>query len=72
MGNLSDTERSALQADKGLLQDRLDSLQSEKDAQRAQLQKLQEMMFEGSLPPMDAMEGAMKMKKKRKTKRDTW
>jgi DNA repair exonuclease SbcCD ATPase subunit len=69
-GGLSDGERNMLQADKEHLQDRLESLQNEKDQQRAQLQKLQELMFENTLPSMDALEG--KMKKKRKTKRDTW
>jgi centromeric protein E len=71
MNNLSDSERDTLQADKDQLQDRLESLQSEKEEQQAQLQKLQERIFESSLPSLDNLED-VKLKKKRKTKRDTW
>ena len=71
MDNLSDSERNALQADKEELLNRLESLQCEKEEQQLQLQKLQDIMFDGSFPSLDSLEGG-NIKKKRKTKRDTW
>ena len=70
LGDLSDDERTNLQADKERLQERLRSLESEKEQQSAQLAKLKEMMFESSIPSIDEYDGGLK--KKRKTKRDTW
>lgn len=72
---LSDSERESLQADKHQLQSRLESLQNEKDEQRDQLLRMQERMFEmkEELPSMEGLDNLdIKMKKKRKTKRDTW
>ena len=68
---LTDGDRVRLEAEREELLKRLESLEHEKDEQKANLERLKDMFFSSSECPTLALEGA-KLKKKRKTKRDTW
>ena len=68
---LTDGDRVRLEAEREELLKRLESLEHEKDEQKANLERLKEMFFSSNEYPALALEGA-KLKKKRKTKRDTW